>query len=483
MPDTALRSATRLVSEIRRGKIGSLELLDHYIARMERFNPDLNAIIATDIPNARKRAMEADRACAAGEFWGPLHGLPMTVKDSFDVAGLPTTWGVPRYKDTIAQSDAFAVKQLRDAGAIIFGKTNVPAWLADSQTFNEIYGTTRNPWNPECAPGGSSGGAAAALAAGMTGLELGSDIAGSIRNPAAYCGLFGHKPTMGLCSTRGHTLDGKLAPLDMLVVGPLARSAADLQRVFQIIARPDEFVAPGIRVHLPLPHAHSLGDFRVAVLLEDQTVPMTRQIPAMHAELVDLLRDEGVDVRVDVRPDFDPDHANRVFDILLRAATSGRQTDEEYEANLQARRQLKASDDSKAARKVRAETLSHRDWLRFNEERYQICWKWHEFFQKHDLLLAPITVSSAMTLDHTPPYERSISVDGQMVPFMNQVSLPGYANLAYLPSTVVPLGCDDNGLPIGIQIIGPRYSDRTCLRFARLLERAGKRFVPPSGYA
>ena len=188
MTDPAWLPATRLASLLRRRKVGCLELLDHYLARVERFNPHLNAIVATDIPRARRRARQADRALARGERWGPLHGVPMTVKDSFHVAGLPTTWGVPSQQDNIARADALPVKRLWDAGAVIFGKTNVPIWLADAQSFNDIYGTTRNPWDPDRSPGGSSGGSAAALAAGMTALEMGSDIAGSVRNPAAWCG-------------------------------------------------------------------------------------------------------------------------------------------------------------------------------------------------------------------------------------------------------------------------------------------------------
>ncbi len=192
MPDIAFSSARRLAGMIRRGRIGSLELLDHYLARVEKFNPGLNAIVETDIPAARRRARDADRALARGESWGPLHGVPITVKDSFDVAGMPTTWGVPEFRDSVARSNALSVDRLLGAGAVLFGKTNVPIWLADAQAFNAIYGRTVSPWDPELGPGGSSGGASAALAAGLTGLELGSDIASSVRTPAALCGLFGH---------------------------------------------------------------------------------------------------------------------------------------------------------------------------------------------------------------------------------------------------------------------------------------------------
>lgn len=482
MTDLAWRSAARLASLVRRRKLGCLELLDHYLARVERFNPVLNAVIATDVPRARRRARVADRALARGEVWGPLHGLPMTVKDSFDVAGLPTTWGVPAQRGNIARTDALSVKRLRDAGAVIFGKTNVPIWLADAQSFNDIYGTTRNPWDLDRAPGGSSGGASAALAAGLTALEMGSDIAGSVRNPAAYCGLFSLKPTMGICPTEGHALDGNRAPLDMLVIGPLARSAADLTLLLSVIAGPDEVDAAGLRLALPAPRKKELKDYRVSILLEDETVPTARAIGGLHRALARFLRRQRVKVGVGVRPDFNAADSHRVFDVLLRAATSGRQTDAEFAANLRARQRLSAGDDSKRARMLRGVTLSHRDWLRLDEIRHRIRWRWHAFFQRYDLLLAPITVSAAMSHDHTPPYQRTVAVDGAMQPFMNQVSLPGYANLAWLPSAVAPIGVNDEGLPVGIQVIGPQYGDLTCVHFVRLLEKTYRGFVPPPGY-
>ena len=406
----------------------------------------------------------------------------MTVKDSFDVAGLPTTWGVPAQRNNIARADALPVKRLRDAGAVVFGKTNVPIWLADAQSFNDIYGTTRNPWNTERSPGGSSGGSAAALAAGLTALEMGSDIAGSVRNPAAWCGLFAHKPTMGICPADGHALDGNRAPLDMLVIGPLARSAADLSLMLSVISGPDEIDAAGLRLTLPRPRKDRIEEYRVSLLLDDETVPTSRGIPFLHENLSGFLRRSGVKVRIGARPGFDPADSHRVFDVLLRATTSGRQTDEEFAANLAAKERLTPGDDGKRARMLRGVTLPHRDWLRLDELRHRIRWKWHEFFQRHDLLLAPITVAAAMGHDHTPPYERSVPVDGVLQPFMNQVSLPGYANLAYLPSSVAPVGLDGDGLPVGIQIIGPQYGDLTCIHFARLLERHYRKFTPPPGY-
>ena len=203
MTDVTFKPAAELAQLIRDRQIGCLELLDHYLERVDRFNPQLNAIIVQDADRARERARQADAALARGEVWGPLHGVPMTCKDSFNVAGLPTTFGSPQLKDNVAAEDALAIQRLKAAGAVIFGKTNVPLWLADFQSYNDVYGTTNNPWDPQRGPGGSSGGSAASLASGMTALEIGSDIGGSIRNPAHFCGVFGHKPTWGLLPPRG----------------------------------------------------------------------------------------------------------------------------------------------------------------------------------------------------------------------------------------------------------------------------------------
>lgn len=482
MTDIAFLSANRLAKLIRKRKIGCLELLDHYLSRVERFNPALNAIISTDIPAARRRARLADKMVAKGEKLAPLHGVPVTVKESFDVKGLATSWGVPAYRNNIAKEDAVSVRRLRNAGAIIFGKTNIPTWLADCQSFNPIYGKTLNPWNVDRTPGGSSGGSAAALSAGLTGLEMGSDIAGSIRNPAAHCGLFGHKPTMGICSTLGHTLANNLAPIDMLVIGPLARSADDLAISLSAIVGLDEIDTTGLKVSLPPARKKQLKEYRVSILVDDNTVPLTRDIVALQQELADFLKSSKVELEIGERPSLDAEEAHRLYDIMLRATTSARQTDEEFDANVAAREALDPKDDSKWARMLRGMTLSHRDWTVLNEARHQIRWKWHEYFQTYDLMLTPATMMTAIPHTETPPYERSVVIDGIQRPFMNQIWLPGYSNFTYLPTTVAPIGFASDGLPVGVQIIGPQYGDRTCIHFAGLLEKHFQGFTPPPGF-
>src|SRR5512144_2613897 len=277
MTDLHFRSAKQLASDIRRRKVGCLEALDAFLGRMDRFNPRLNAIVVTDVEGARRRARQADAALRKGKVWGPLHGVPMTIKESYDVAGMPTTWGLPALKDNIAPRNALAVDRLLAAGVVLFGKTNVPAWLADWQSFNAVYGTTNNPWDMSRSPGGSSGGSAAALAAGLTGFEAGSDIGASIRNPAHYCGVYGHKPTYGIAPPRGQALPGKIAPGDISVIGPLGRSAADLDIGLRVMAGPDEIDGSGWQLRLPVPRRKALREYKVAVMFTDPNSEVDRE--------------------------------------------------------------------------------------------------------------------------------------------------------------------------------------------------------------
>src|SRR5499426_3254729 len=296
MLDVPFRSARQLAADIRKKKIGCLELLDLYLARVDKHDAALNAIVVRDFERARARARAADRALAKRDVWGPLHGVPMTVKESYDVAGLPTTWGVPTYKNNIASKNAVVVERLLDAGAVVFGKTNVPLFLSDWQSFNAIYGTTNNPWDLTRAPGGSSGGSAAALAAGLTALEAGSDIGSSIRNPAHFCGVYGHKPTWGIVPRSGQALPWQTAPVDIDVVGPLARSAGDLAIALSVMAGPDAIEAAGWQLRLRPPRQKRLRDFKVALLLDAPEAPADRQVQDRLTALADFLRRQKVKV-------------------------------------------------------------------------------------------------------------------------------------------------------------------------------------------
>jgi len=274
--NTAFWSATKLAAALRRKSIGALELFELYAARIAKHNQALNAIIHMDLDAGRKAARAADRAKGKK---GPLHGVPMTVKESFDVAGWPSTWGMPECKGNVAKRDALAVARLKKAGAIVFGKSNVPVLLADWQSFNPIYGTTNNPWDLKRTPGGSSGGSAAALAAGLTGLEIGSDIGASIRNPAHYCGVYGLKPTWALCSPKGHALPGVVHPGDIAAIGPLARSAADLHLALDLIAGPDDVDGAGWKPALAKPKLKSFRQLPVAVMAAQAAPSRSRNGP------------------------------------------------------------------------------------------------------------------------------------------------------------------------------------------------------------
>ncbi len=483
MSDLAFSSATELARQIRERAVGSAELLEHFIARVERLNPRINAIVATDLARAREMARAADRALAADAATGPLHGVPMTVKESFNVVGLPTTFGLPEYRNNIARENALAVDRLAAAGAIIFGKTNVPPWLADAQSQNAVYGATGNPWDLARSPGGSSGGAAAALAAGLTALELGSDIAGSIRNPAHYCGVFGHKPTYGICPARGHALTPRIANSDISVIGPLARSADDLELALRVVAGPDEIMARAYTLHLPPPRKEALRDFRVAIVTNDPLAEVDAVIESELSKLGEFLIREKASVSFEARPAFDARDLDAIYMSMVRAATATRLSQAEFaEASARARASdLRVRDF--ATKSLRGNTMSHREWILLDEERHKFRFAWDGFFADFDLLLCPIAVNAAFPRTAIGVPIRAFEVNGKEVPHTDQLFWAGYGGLALLPATVAPIGATAAGLPIGVQIVGPQYEDLTCIQFAKLLERQYRPFVAPSGYA
>jgi amidase len=475
--------AYRLATLIRSRKVGCLELLNLYLKRVERFNPRLNAICVLDEERARKRARAADRALAKGEAWGPLHGVPMTIKESFDVAGLPTTWGRPELKDNVPTKNALAVERFLGAGAVLFGKTNVPTLLADWQTFNSIYGTTNNPWDISRVPGGSSGGAAAALASGMTGLECGSDIGASIRNPAHYCGLFGHKPTFGICASNGQTLPPYIRESDIAVVGPLARSARDLEIALKTIAGPDEIDGTGWKLQLPKAPHKTWRQWRIGVLLSATNAEVDGSVQERIQAIADFATRKGAKVSDLARPDIDLAEAHRVFVHLLRAATSRSQTDAMFARSLEAAQRVRPDDDSYTALMARGNTLYHRDWLYLNEARHHMRLKWAAFFRDFDVLLCPAAATPAFPHNQQGErWERMVMVNGKPQPSTTQMFWAGYPGMCYLPSTVAPAGRSPEGLPVGVQIVGPQYGDLTCIAFAQLLEREYQGFVAPAGY-
>ncbi len=472
------QDAGRLARDVRSGAVGARELLELYLSRVDALNPALNAVVQQDRDGARARADAADAALARGECWGPLHGVPMTVKDSFDLTGLPTTFGFPERHEHRATSDAVAVQRLAQAGAVVFGKTNVPAALSDFQSYNALYGVTQNPWRHGHVPGGSSGGSAAALAAGLTALELGSDIGGSVRNPAHFCGVFGHKPTYDLVPARGHTLDDVLSSPDLAVVGPLARSSGDLRLAMDLLARPDDIEARGLRVRLPLLDTPTSA-LRIAVWADDRCCPVSSSVKARLDVVMSALAAEGARIDPRARPEFDPRQSHRVYDELLQAAMAIGMNDHQMLSMVERVRSLAPEDDSTAARVGRAQVMRRRDWAQRHELRTRLRWAWLRFFEQYDFLLAPIMPVTAFAHDHRRFGERTMSIDGVDQPYFDAVFWAGLPTVAYLPSTVIPAGVADDGLPVGVQIIGPAYGDLRTIGLAQRLEALGFGFVPP----
>ncbi|HEX7250794.1 MAG TPA: amidase [Burkholderiales bacterium] len=478
--NTAFWSATKLLAALRAKKISALELFDLYAARVRQHNRALNAICVMNLDEDRKAARAADRAKGKR---GPLHGLPMTVKESFDVAGWPTTRGLTEFKDNVARKDALAVERLKRAGAIVFGKTNVPVLLADWQTFNPIYGTTNNPWDLLRTPGGSSGGSAAALAAGLTSLELGSDIGASIRGPAHYCGVYGHKSTWGVCSPKGHALPGAMHPADISVIGPLARSADDLKLAFELIAGPDEVDGAGWKLALEKPKLASFRKLRVAVMPTHPTAEVDASISGAIERLARALAKKGAKVSDKARPAFEPDEAHRVFLALLRSATSARQSPHHF-ALWEELSQTRAKDDmSYEAQAARANVMRHKEWLGWSNRRHQMRLLWAEFFKEWDVLLCPAAATPAFPQNQRGErWERMIEVNGKPQPSTTQMFWAGYSGMCYLPSTVAPIELAGGKLPVGVQIVAPQYGDYRSIAVARLIEREYFAFTPPPGF-
>ena len=483
MSELAFLSATQLARKIRSKEISAVELLQHYLDRVDRFNPDLNAIVVDFRDAALKVAATADVDLANDKTVGPLHGVPMTVKESYHVAGTPSTWGNPDLKNNRPGETAESLQRLQRAGVNIFGKTNVPLALADFQSYNEVYGTTNNPYDLSRGPGGSSGGSSAALAAGLTGLETGSDIGGSIRNPAHFCGVFGHKPTHGLLWMKGHSaVEGVRATPDISVIGPLARSADDLVTAIKTMAGPDDIAARGLSLNLPELGDKATSSLRVGVWQNDSYAPVSKEVEDRVVKVAQALADEGAQIDYSARPQFTPEDTNSIYQLLLQATMASRKTDAEYQGIHDYLATLAADDDRPSTQVLRNQIVSFRAWSQANEKRHKLRWLWHEFFKDYDVLLAPVMATAAFKHDHKPFAERTTLVDNQERPYGEQVFWSGLTGVAYLPSTVIPTGLNEQGLPIGVQIIGPEFGDLLTIGLAQRLEAAGFCFEPPKGY-
>jgi amidase len=480
----AFQPAIELARALRDREVKSRELLEMYLARVERYNPQLNAVVHLKADEARKRADEADADLAAGKVWGPLHGLPMTIKELFEVQGFRWTAGDSQFAERVALQNAPPVQALIDAGAVVFGVTNSPLNGLDHQSYNEVYGTTNNPWDLERTPGGSSGGSAATLAAGLAPLELGSDIGGSIRLPAAYTGVYGHKPTFGIVPRRRLSPPGPLAVGDLGVAGPMGRSADDLEFALKIIAGPEVDAKAAWRLDLPAPRHRNLRDFRVAAWLDDPAGPVDAAVLDRLRETVSSLRSAGVSVDDNAKPDI-PDFAEqfRIYRSLLTSATAARSVPDGALAGLATEEDaLPMETETDGPKQAHNGALRHRTWQRLNEKRLQIKEKWSEFFKRYDVILMPATQVTAPRHDHRERLQRFISVNGKDWPYGDQLAWLGIVTMVYLPSTSAPVGPAADGLPVGVQIVGDTYDDLTTIHFARLLKDVIGGFRAPPGF-
>ena len=484
--DWSYSTVGELTAALAARQVSALELTEDAIGRIEAHDRAINAVCVRDFDRALAAARAADAALAAGER-RPLLGIPITVKESYNIAGLPTTWGFPAAKDFVAAEDALAVARVKAAGAVVLGKTNVPFALGDFQSYNDIYGATANPWDLERTPGGSSGGSSAALAAGYGPLSLGSDIGGSLRAPAHFCGVYAHKPSLGIAPGRGHTPPGAPAlprESDLAVIGPMARCAADLSLLLDVIAGPDPRDA-GIayRLELPPPRHEVLKDYRVLVLDSHPLLPTAGSVRAAIAGLAKGLADAGASVAHDSKLLPDLSDAARVYMRLLRAFLGFTIPPEIYEQIRGAVARLDPGDLGFAADSLRGWTLSHRDWLIDDAKRTRLKAQWAALFGAFDAVICPVMPTPAFPHDRSGrPDDRRIAIDGVEVPYVDQLIWPGVATAPGLPATAIPVGLSPEGLPIGVQIIGPWLEDRTPLALAALIEREFGGFQAPPGY-
>lgn len=452
-------SATEQLTMLRTKEISSSELFAEFWQKYEANNGALNAVVQVDPDRARQQCAKADQAAARGEWLGPLHGLPMTIKDAIAVQAMVSTGGAEELRDHVPAADAPAVGRLRDAGAVIYGKTNVPRWSGAIQTYNAVYGTTNNPWDLSRTPGGSSGGAAAAVASGMTALELGTDIGGSVRIPASFCGIFSHKPSYGVISQRGYLshVGAGAADSDINVFGPMARSVEDLNLAMDVLAAPDAEDASAWTLALPPARHQRLSQFRIGLWLDDPACAVDDEVAALLDGVVNGLVSAGAKVSSD-RPPVDLGESIDLFFDLVYAATS-------------------KGLDPEIGRQVGG---WHVDWISNNEKRAELRHRWRDYFQDHDVLLCPVMPMAAFEHDQSEPaLERAVTINGRRRPHMSCLHWLGSFGVAYLPATVVPIGRTQDNLPVGLQIVGPYLQDRTTLAFAAELARRLEGFVPP----
>ncbi|WP_309043026.1 amidase [Marinobacter sediminicola] len=483
--------AHELLAQLEAGTLSSEELVTALLARIREHNPAVNAIVTLDEPRALEQAREADQARASGAEVGPLHGLPLTLKDIWEVAGMTCTAGARALQNHKPERHADVVQRLEDAGAIILGKTNVPVYASDLQSYNKLFGVTNNPFNTDHTSGGSSGGAAAALAAGMTPLEVGSDLAGSIRIPAHFCGVFGHKPSRTLVSFRGHIPGppGTQSQPDLAEGGPLARSARDLELLLKVIAGPKPVDSRCWQLNLAPSRLKSLKQARVGLWLEDPLCPVEQELTDGYRKLGKQLADHGALVSDAKHPLLSLEHPlpaymNLLGSLLSTSFKPAQRRQLKWMALLEKWLHLFGPVTPFIGEYGRGATQPAYQWMAMSERREKMRAEIETLFKDVDVLLTPITPTAAILHDHSQPmFKRRITVDGKPRAYLDQFCWIAFATVLGLPATSVPIGRTRDGLPFSVQIIGAPGMDLTTIGFARLLEEAGLAgFEIPNGF-
>ncbi|MBM4253508.1 MAG: amidase [Deltaproteobacteria bacterium] len=486
----AFASATELLAMMEQGELSSRQLLEIYIGRVEAFNPKINAVVAQDLDAARQRADEADAARARGELWGPLHGLPMTIKDTYEVAGMPCVAGAVKYKSYMPGRHAAPVQRLIDAGAIIFGKTNVPYLAGNLQSYNRVYGTTNNPWDLTRAPGGSSGGAAAAVAAGLTAAELGSDIGGSIRTPSHYCGVFGHKATHGAIDMTGHipAEPGTVTQFDLQSAGPIARSPEDLELLTRVLTGIGGLVHGATDLRSRRARGAKVKGLRILAWLDDPLCPIEAQLLHSYRSLLARLQCEGA-VVTEGAPfglslaTYFPLYLNLLSSVLSVSLPK----------HLRVLMRLLAPLYKVAGPVIglplyfdhylRGGGQSHVSWLRHHEQREKLRLRLPDLFARFDLVLAPVVPMTAIKHQQLMPLPlRRVRINGESRHYTDHLKWVSFATLLGLPATSAPVGRDAAGLPFNVQVIGPPHKDIETIRYASLIAAVADGFSVPTSW-
>ena len=480
--DPSFATATETADAVRKKQISASELLNLTFQRIDRHNPTLNAIVWQDREAAIARATDADEALARGNASGVLHGVPVTIKESFAYRGSPNTWGLPSLKDATSPRTAVAVERLESAGAIVIGKTNVPVMLGDWQSYNPIYATTNNPWDLTRTPGGSTGGGAAALAAGLGCLTIGSDLSGSIRIPAHFCGVYGHKPSLELVSLAGFQpgpWDGAPGyPMDLSVAGPLARSARDLALALNVLGGANGDNARAWRWRMPAPRHTRLKDFRIGYVLDDAIAPVASDIGALYDKTLSELSKAGATMERGWPVGVDPRAQMTTFAYLLFALVTA---DMNKEARERARKRFENNPDDIFAT---AAVEPHARWLHETRRRLAFRALWQKYFETHDVFILPASFTAAFPHDHSEPIENRVidTPEGKRPYARDMASWISFATLAGVPATVAPVGRTRAGLPVGLQIVAPMWEDGTAIEFAALLSEAVGGFIAPPAF-